>query len=82
MDKNNSRQDEQQIEEQLEAMAKAGTFEQIQKKSKPYLCNIALYSVRLYLHHTVTPTTGYCFCFGPVSSFFLELFLFSSPVAY
>ena len=27
-------------------------------------------------------TTGYCFCFGFVSSFFLELFLHWSPVAY
>ena len=30
----------------------------------------------------VTPTTGCCFCFGSVSSFFLELFLHWSPVAY
>ena len=30
----------------------------------------------------VTSTTGYCFYFGSVSSFFLELFLYSSPVAY
>ena len=29
----------------------------------------------------VTSTTGCCFCFGSVSSFFLELFLHSSPVA-
>ena len=29
-----------------------------------------------------TSTTGYCFCFGSASSFFLELFLHSSPVAY
>ena len=29
----------------------------------------------------VTPTTGHCFCFGSVSSFFLELFLHWSPVA-
>lgn len=43
MDKNNSRQDEQQIEEQLEAMTKAGTFEQIQKKSKPYLRLMSYY---------------------------------------
>ena len=27
-------------------------------------------------------TTGCCFCFGSVPSFFLELFLHSSPVAY
>ena len=30
----------------------------------------------------VTSTTGCCFCFGYVSSFFLELFLHWSPVAY
>ena len=30
----------------------------------------------------VTPTTGCCFCFGSVSSFFLELFLHWSPVAF
>ena len=30
----------------------------------------------------VTSTTGCCFCFGFISSFFLELFLHWSPVAY
>ena len=30
----------------------------------------------------VTFTTGHCFRFGSISSFFLELFLHSSPVAY
>ena len=30
----------------------------------------------------VTSLIGCCFCFGSVSSFFLELFLHSSPVAY
>ena len=30
----------------------------------------------------VTSTTGWCFHFGSVSSFFLELFLHSSPAAY
>ena len=30
----------------------------------------------------VTSTTGCYFCFGSISSFFLELFLLSSPVAY
>ena len=30
----------------------------------------------------VTSTTGYCFCFGFIPSFFLELFLHWSPVAY
>ena len=29
----------------------------------------------------VTSTTGYCFCFGSIPSFFLELFLHWSPVA-
>ena len=30
----------------------------------------------------VTSTTGYCFCFGSIPSFFLDLFLHWSPVAY
>ena len=30
----------------------------------------------------VTFTTWWCFCFGSISSFFLELFLHYSPVAY
>src|SRR5574340_948816 len=30
----------------------------------------------------VTSTAGYCFCFGSIPSFFVELFLHSSPVAY
>ena len=30
----------------------------------------------------VTSTAGYCFCFGSKPSFFLELFLHLSPVAY
>ena len=30
----------------------------------------------------VTSTTGYCVCFGSILSFFLELFLHWSPVAY
>ena len=34
------------------------------------------------LPSTVTSTAGHYFCFGSVSSFFLELFLHSSPVAY
>ena len=29
-----------------------------------------------------TSTTGYCFCFGSIPSFFLKLFLHWSPVAY
>ena len=31
---------------------------------------------------SVACTTGYCFCFGSIPSFFLELFLHWSPVAY
>ena len=34
------------------------------------------------LSSPVTSTTGCCFCFGSISSFFLELFLHSSLVAY
>ena len=37
---------------------------------------------RTLLLSPVTSTTGCCFCFGPISSFFLELFLHWSPVAY
>ena len=42
------------------------------------------YSLYLWtlLLSPVTSTTGCCFCFGSVSSFFLELFLHWSPVAY
>ena len=36
---------------------------------------------RTLLLSPVTSTTGCCFCFGFVSSFFLELFLHCSPVA-
>ena len=35
-----------------------------------------------FLPSPVTSTTGCCFCFGPVSLFFLELVLHWSPVAY
>ena len=34
-----------------------------------------------FLLSPVTSTTGYCFCFGSIPSFFLELFLHWSPVA-
>ena len=37
---------------------------------------------RTLLPSPVTSTTGWCFCFGYVSSFFLELFIHWSPVAY
>ena len=37
---------------------------------------------RTLLLSTVTSTAGGCFCFGSISSFFLELFLHWFPVAY
>ena len=37
---------------------------------------------RTLLLSPVPPTTGCCFCFGSIPSFFLELFLHWSPVAY
>ena len=37
---------------------------------------------RTLLPSPVTSTAGCCFCFGSTSSFFLESFLHSSPVAY
>ena len=37
---------------------------------------------RTLLLSTVTSRTGYCSCFGSISSFFMELFLHWSPVAY
>ena len=40
------------------------------------------YSIRLYFHHQSHPQLGVIFCFGSISSFFLELFLHWSPVAY
>ena len=46
------------------------------------ICNIALYSTGPCFSHQSHPTTGYCFCFGSIPSFFLELFLHRSPVAY
>ena len=49
-------------------------------------CSFSFYS-SIPLHWTlltspVTSTTRCCFCFGSMSSFFLELFLHWSPVAY
>ena len=45
------------------------------------------YGILVLQHRTlllspVTSTTGCCFCFGSIPSFFLELFLHWSPVAY
>ena len=37
---------------------------------------------RILLLSPITSTTGYCFYFGSIPSFFLELFLHWSPVAY
>ena len=37
---------------------------------------------RTLLLSPVTSTAGYCFCYGSTPSFFLELFLHWSPVAY
>ena len=37
---------------------------------------------RILLLSPVTSTTGYCFCFGSIPSFFLYLFLLWSPVTY
>ena len=37
---------------------------------------------RTLLLSSVTSTTGCCFCFGSIPSFFLGLFLYWSPVAY
>ena len=42
-------------------------------------CSLQHWTLLLSL---VTSTTGYCFCFHPIPSFFLELFLHWSPVAY
>ena len=43
--------------------------------------NIVLYSIGLYFCRQAS-TAGSCFCFGSIPSFFLELFLHWSPVAY
>ena len=37
---------------------------------------------RTLLLSLATSTAGYCFCFGSIPSFFLELFLHWSPIAY
>ena len=46
-----------------------------------FLHNITLHSIGL-TSITVPSTTGHCFFFGSISSFFLELFFHSSPLAY
>ena len=45
------------------------------------------YAILLLEHWTLllspaTSTTGYCFCFGSIPSFFLEFFVHWSPIAY
>ena len=47
-----------------------------------FLCNIALYSIGPCFYHQSHPQLGIVFCFGSIPSFFLELFLPWSPVAY
>ena len=44
-----------------------------------YYCSLQHWTL---LQSPVTSTTECCFCFGSISSFFLELFLHCSPVAY
>ena len=44
-----------------------------------YYCSL---QHRTLLLSPVISTTGYCFCFGSIPSFFLELFFHWSPVAY
>ena len=47
-----------------------------------HCCKYCCLQHRTLLLSPVTSTAGYCFCFGSIPSFFLELFLHSSPVAY
>ena len=58
-----------------------------EREKKINLYTTKFYVVFLLQHWTlllspVTSTTGYCLCFGSFPSFFLELFLHWSPVAY
>ena len=47
-----------------------------------FLCKYCSLQNRTLLLSPVTSTTGCCFCFDSIPSFFLELFLHWSPVAY
>ena len=47
-----------------------------------FLWNIALYSIRPCFYHQSHPQLGIVYYFGSIPSFFLELFLHWSPVAY
>ena len=48
----------------------------------PCFCAVLFFTVLGFISITNHITTGHCFRFGSVSSFFLELFLHSSPVVY
>ena len=56
--------------------------------SLPWFMDLTFQVPRQYLQHQIlllspdTSTTGCCFCFGSIPSFFQELFLHWSPVAY
>ena len=65
-------------------------FENISSSKTPWFMDLTFQVPMQYcsLQHqnlppsAVTSTTGCCFCFGSISSFFLELVLHWSPVAY
>ena len=49
----------------------------------PWFMDLKFQVPMQYCCYSIRPvTTGYCFCFGSIPSFFLELFLHWSPVAY
>ena len=45
-------------------------------------CSLQHQTLLYFTLSPVSSTTGCCFCFGSISSFFLELFFHCSPVAY
>ena len=47
-----------------------------------FLSDIVLYIIRLYFHHQTCPHLGIVSALAQPHSFLLELFLYSSPVAY
>ena len=51
---------------------------QVPMQSESY----AVSTAQILLLSWIPPTTGCCLCFGPIPSFFLELFLLWSPVPY
>ena len=52
------------------------------RKKSPDSYAILFFAASDFTLSPITSTTGCCFCFGSVSSFFLELFLYPSSVAY